>query len=664
MEDLHPATVIDQDGTAELVAYSRDTIPTQPRIRLATTSLQALRLQEPKSNSWAIAEWDYSQTNLPELIQDIKAGTASAVSDGSFKNCNGTSAFMLCSERLENRIIGVNAVPGAADEQSAYRSELAGVSGSIHILKLLCTKFKIQAGSVQIGLDGDQAMKAAAGTWPLKVGQADYDLVKDIRAKIKELPIKITWKWIEGHQDDSEDFRHLDSWAQRNIQCDSLAKMYWNHCLRMNKRLPNQKLGDDGWTLWFNGRKRSRVEKNNLYSEMYGDEVCDYWIEKGQIPLQEIHSIDWINSEQAIKRLQFSKQLWISKFSSGHCAVGKMMKIRKEWTHDKCPLCFEENETNEHVLLCQDPRAIQHWESLAKKLDHDMQNMTTAPTIRRTIMRKLHIWRTRQQDTLNLTDEYGERAAALAQDRIGWTNLMLGRAAGEWASAQQDYLDHLGRRKTGKRWLIAITTKLLKISWDMWDHRNGILHHKDHPWKQAESEALNSRIEDEYDQGPLHLDEGAQWLRRTTQAVKNLPIEAKQQWLRSVELARRTYDRDTAAEYREMRPERTAMAAWLLPAPPPVPPNPNDAAPAVGTQNDDPSNAPEELTPRPKRKRQLPKRPKKRKRTNDAPPTTPTVVTRTENEASPQSPRKKKRKRKRTTRKRKREEEEEDTSTE
>jgi hypothetical protein len=373
---------------------------------------------------------------------------------------------------------------------------------------------------------------------------------------------------------------------------------------------------------------------------MYGDEVCDYWIEKGQIPLQEIHSIDWINSEKAIKRLPFSKQLWISKFSSGHCAVGKMMKIRKEWTHDKCPLCLEETETNEHVLLCQDPRALQHWEILATKLDHDMQNMTTAPTIRRTIMRKLHTWRKRQQHTLNLTDEYGERAAALAQDRIGWTNLMLGRAAGEWAAAQQDYLDHLGRRKTGKRWLIAITSKLLKVSWDLWDHRNSILHHKDHPWKQAESEAANRMIEDEYDQGPLHLDEGSHWLRRTPQAVKDLPIDAKQQWLRSVELARRTYDRDTAEEYRSMRPERTAMAAWLLPATPPVPLNPIDDAPASVPPIDDPSN-----------ERQLPELPKKRKR----------IIP--ENEASPQSPRKKKRKRRRTTRKRKREEEE-DTSTE
>jgi hypothetical protein len=298
---------------------------------------------------------------------------------------------------------------------------------------------------------------------------------------------------------------------------------------------------------------------------MYGDEVCDYWITKGKIPLEEIHSIDWINSEKAIKRLPFSKQLWISKFSSGHCAVGKMMKIRKEWTHDKCPLCFEDNETNDHVLLCQDPRALQHWDTLATKLDKELQNMTTATTIRRTIMRKLHNWRRKKDTILNLTNEYGERVASIAQDRIGWTNFMLGRISGEWACAQQDYLDYLGRRKTGKRWLIALTTKLLNVAWDLWDHRNSILHHKDHPWKQLEHATANERIDEEYDQGPLNLDQGEQWLRRSSQQVKDLPMEAKQQWIRSVELARVPYDRDTVQEYRAMHHERRAMAEWLTP---------------------------------------------------------------------------------------------------
>jgi hypothetical protein len=103
--------------------------------------------------------------------------------------------------------------------------------------------------------------------------------------------------------------------------------------------------------------------------------------------------------------------------------------------------------------------------------------------------------------------------------------------SGEWACDQQDYLDYLGRRNAGKRWLIVLTTKLLNISWDLWDHRNSILHHKDHPWKQLEHAVMNEQIDKEYNQGPLNLDQGEQWLCHTSQQVKELPMEAKQQWI-------------------------------------------------------------------------------------------------------------------------------------
>jgi hypothetical protein len=79
----------------------------------------------------------------------------------------------------------VNAVPGACQEQSAYRSELAGVSGILMVLDIVCKKFKIKSGGIEIGLDGQQAMIAASEDWPLNIAQPDFDLLKDIRGKIK-----------------------------------------------------------------------------------------------------------------------------------------------------------------------------------------------------------------------------------------------------------------------------------------------------------------------------------------------------------------------------------------------------------------------------------------------------------------------------------------------
>jgi hypothetical protein len=48
------------------------------------------------------------------------------------------------------------------------------------VLDIICKKFKIQSGSVKIGLDGQQALIAAFDEWPLNIAQPDFDLLKDI----------------------------------------------------------------------------------------------------------------------------------------------------------------------------------------------------------------------------------------------------------------------------------------------------------------------------------------------------------------------------------------------------------------------------------------------------------------------------------------------------
>jgi len=301
-----------------------------------------------------------------------------------------------------------------------------------------------------------------------------------------------------------------------------------------------------------------------MYEELFGDTTRDHWIDKNQIGVDQIHSIDWDNCELAIRRLPFSRQLWLTKHVSGHCAVGRMMKFRKKWPHSMCPRCLQDNETTEHVLLCEDPRATEHFERLSKKLDLELVTMETAPEIRRTIIRKINNWRRRRRATAQITNKYGEREAAEHQDDIGWTNFMLGRMAPEWASAQQLYFDWLGRRRTGKRWLVALTVKLLNLVWDMWDHRNNVLHASLHPWNLIEVRQADIQIEEEYARGYENLlRKDYKWLRQSLQTVKKLPIENKLQWIESVRLARIRFDRDTVAQFQSFRPERTAIARWI-----------------------------------------------------------------------------------------------------
>ena len=68
----------------------------------------------------------------------ILRGDARAVSDGSYKQKHGTSAFVLHGDSHFKAIRGRNVIPGRPEEQCAYRSELGGVVGIVTVLEELC----------------------------------------------------------------------------------------------------------------------------------------------------------------------------------------------------------------------------------------------------------------------------------------------------------------------------------------------------------------------------------------------------------------------------------------------------------------------------------------------------------------------------------------------
>jgi hypothetical protein len=48
-----------------------------------------------------------------------------------------------------------------------------------------------------------------------------------------------------------------------------------------------------------------------------------------------------------------------------------------------------------------------------------------------------------------------------------------------WQATQQIYFARIGSSRSPKRWTIALIQKLWEVAWNMWEHRNGILHDKE-----------------------------------------------------------------------------------------------------------------------------------------------------------------------------------------
>jgi hypothetical protein len=146
IELLCLSDVQEDDETATLSATCQQGLTEPTAIPdILGLMLESIRHEQHKKDKWEIAEWDCKKYKTVEwLAVDIQNSTATAIIDGSFKNENGTLTFHVLAEDDLQRIIGVNyAVPaGACKEQSAYRSELAGILGILMVLDILFEKFK------------------------------------------------------------------------------------------------------------------------------------------------------------------------------------------------------------------------------------------------------------------------------------------------------------------------------------------------------------------------------------------------------------------------------------------------------------------------------------------------------------------------------------------
>ena len=112
----------------------------------------------------------------------IADGTAGVVSDGSFdpdgRHCSSSFTMAATQDADEERLDGSNYVTRSAEDQSAYRSELAGIIGVLATVAILVKQFSITSSAITIALDGESALDEASGTWPLQIDQPCFDFLQ------------------------------------------------------------------------------------------------------------------------------------------------------------------------------------------------------------------------------------------------------------------------------------------------------------------------------------------------------------------------------------------------------------------------------------------------------------------------------------------------------
>jgi hypothetical protein len=528
------------------------------------TTLEEARCTISPPDRWAVDQLIHSDDGA-SVATAIAAGTAYAVSDGSFKQQRGTSAFLLeGSDGSDNRVVGLNEIPGEADEQSAYRSELGGISGVIAAVDCICRLHGITTGGINCRLDGEQALLHASGVDPLDPQRASFDLLTDIRNKIKASPLVWTFDWVEGHQDD----RHgtFDFWGELNDVCDSLAKTYWNQVVLSREPRPNQRFGHEGWSISTDSRKLSKLPLWTMYDLVYGKVARDYWMPKHQITPHLFTRINWTACGRAMKAIPFGKKRWLVKHLTGFCAVGRVMKRRNEWVHDKCPLCLQPNETASHVTFCRDVRARLQWTRSLDSFGVKLTKAKTAPSIIRVILLRLaqlHSPTAWRPLPTNLPSDV--KRAAAEQDTMGWRQFLHGRVSKGWEDAQERWLVARATKwkRSCARWSTTLLIAVWELSFEMWEHRNRVFHDPTHPWRIAQSKDRDARILQyftRYHESHFLLNDRRLFTTTAEHIQEHYSDEQKEQWLESVAIAKM---RKAGARSTALANSRLLMQHWL-----------------------------------------------------------------------------------------------------
>ena len=146
------------------------------------------------------------------------------------------------------------------------------------------------------------------------------------------------------------------------------------------------------------------------------------------------------------------------------------------------------------------------------------------------------------------------------QNEIGWYNLLLGRMVLGWEEIQQLYYVSLGRRNTGKAWLMKIIAKVWEVSWDQWDNRNDVLHNSLTAAKKRDQDLVNQQVQVKFTRGTTGLRHRFHhWFNKPLHSLLRLSVKSKEQWLQSVELSRHHSRNNTLFEDHQVRQQRDTV---------------------------------------------------------------------------------------------------------
>jgi hypothetical protein len=476
-------------------------------------------------------QWCFQQLHLSDngehFCVAIRSHTAIALSDGSYKDGYGTAAWVLEGENKHGRISGAAIVPGEGVDHSSYRSEVTGLYCIILVITRLFEYHKVEEGTITVGCDGQSALVTVFSKTMPAVTDSCYDLLSNTFTLLSASSLCWVPLHVKGHQDDDLPSEELDRWSLLNIEMDSNAKKM----LKRAQALPRHyTIPHEAWSVWLGGVKLTTKTSDHIYDLVHGPAARRYWGRKGNFPDNVLDNIAWDLLRDAHKGIKQATGTFIKKHSSGMCGFGKFMHRWKKHDTPIYPRC-DALEDAQHVWLCKGHNSREVWDRSLASLWNWMVSVQTDPDIQHHILGHLCSWWDGSQGPAFIPP--GLQNAIDEQNNIGWNRFLEGWLSKAWVLRQQQYFEKSRTHRSGKRWAVALIRKLWLVTWDLWEHHNGVLHEQENALARERSSKTNSKVCDLFQElmGRHILPRDRHLLRLSLSELLKKDQEYKEVWV-------------------------------------------------------------------------------------------------------------------------------------
>jgi hypothetical protein len=319
---------------------------------------------------------------------------------------------------------------------------------------------------------------------------SEYDLESGIIDILQRLPVTFTLEHVKGHQDEDTPVEDLPWEAQMNCHADQLATEYLTSWAEPSKLVPfipvsRVSIAIDGVTITRNIARRLRLAASSpaLEKHLIAKNGWNDWI---------FHSIDWDTQAAALNTLQYSQELFVTKWAHNILPTRRHMKRMGKAESDLCPSCLDTVETAHHIFAC--PCRAPWQATFIESLRTLLQSLHTQQDLQLILIAGIEASLLDPHYEMTTTNrEASFEMLVSSQNDIGWSHALRGRLSNHWAEIQQDHINREdtinSTTNTGARWLRKVIHHIWTQLYNAWKLRNADLHGIDQADQERKAKA-------------------------------------------------------------------------------------------------------------------------------------------------------------------------------